>query len=91
MRAPILAVLFAAALLPQSAQAETCQLTPKQVATQFMTRFYEQKDVRGAFETWVDPGYIQHNRWRRPGAMRPSAFSNRSSPAIPASIMKSSG
>lgn len=26
-----------------------------------MTQFYVQKDVRGAFETWVDPGYIQHN------------------------------
>lgn len=38
-----------------------CQLTPKEVVTKFMTQFYIEKDVRGAFETWVDPGYIQHN------------------------------
>ena len=38
-----------------------CTLTPKQVVTTFMTRFYIDKDVRGAFMTWVDPGYIQHN------------------------------
>jgi predicted SnoaL-like aldol condensation-catalyzing enzyme len=38
-----------------------CHLTPKQVATGFMTEFYVEKKVREAFETWVDPGYIQHN------------------------------
>ena len=38
-----------------------CRLTPKQVATRFMTEFYVEKKVRSAFETWVDPGYIQHN------------------------------
>jgi predicted SnoaL-like aldol condensation-catalyzing enzyme len=26
-----------------------------------MTTFYIDKQVRKAFETWVDPGYIQHN------------------------------
>jgi predicted SnoaL-like aldol condensation-catalyzing enzyme len=61
MRVPILAALVALALVPQPAAAGTCKLSPKQVATRFMTRFYVQKDVRGAFEAWVDPGYIQHN------------------------------
>lgn len=61
MRLPLIAVLAAAALLPQPSMAAACKLTPKQVVTRFMTQFYVQKDVRGAFETWVDPGYIQHN------------------------------
>ncbi len=61
MRLPLIAALAAAALLPQPAQAAACKLTPKQVVTRFMTQFYIQKDVRGAFEAWVDPGYIQHN------------------------------
>jgi len=43
------------------ARAETCKLTPKEVVTKFMTQFYVDKKVREAFETWVDPGYIQHN------------------------------
>jgi predicted SnoaL-like aldol condensation-catalyzing enzyme len=50
---------FAFAGLP--ARAETCKLTPKEVVTKFMTQFYVDKKVREAFETWVDPGYIQHN------------------------------
>jgi predicted SnoaL-like aldol condensation-catalyzing enzyme len=55
--------LFAAALtlLSANAQAASCRLQPKQVVTQFMTRLYVDKRVREAFETWVDPGYIQHN------------------------------
>jgi predicted SnoaL-like aldol condensation-catalyzing enzyme len=43
------------------AQAAECTLTPKEVVTKFMTQFYVDKKVREAFETWVDPGYIQHN------------------------------
>lgn len=43
------------------AMAGECKLTPKEVVTKFMTMFYEEKKVREAFETWVDPGYIQHN------------------------------
>ena len=30
-----------------------------------MNEFYVEKKVRAAFETWVDPGYIQHNPLRR--------------------------
>jgi predicted SnoaL-like aldol condensation-catalyzing enzyme len=38
-----------------------CAMRPKEVVTRFMTEFYIHKKVREAFETWVDPGYIQHN------------------------------
>jgi len=61
MRPPVLllaaTLTFAAAL----ADAAECRLTPKQVVTRFMTEFYVEKRVREAFETWVEPGYIQHN------------------------------
>jgi predicted SnoaL-like aldol condensation-catalyzing enzyme len=55
--------LFAAAfvLISANAEAASCRLLPKQVATQFMTELYVEKKPREAFETWVDPGYIQHN------------------------------
>ena len=43
------------------AEAAGCHLTPKEVVTQFMTKFYVDKKVREAFETWVEPDYIQHN------------------------------
>ncbi len=55
----IFAATQAGAATPAGAAA--CSLTPKQVATRFMTEFYVEKRVREAFETWVDPGYIQHN------------------------------
>jgi len=62
MRQPIL--LLAAATLTfvaVPAPADECRLTPKEVVTQFITKFYVEKKVREAFETWVEPGYIQHN------------------------------
>lgn len=50
------------AATPAAAATEAkCQLTPKEVVTRFMTKFYIEKKVREAFETWVDPNYIQHN------------------------------
>jgi predicted SnoaL-like aldol condensation-catalyzing enzyme len=58
------ALLFTAAALTSTvvpAHSEECRLTPKQVVTRFMTEFYIEKRVREAFETWVEPGYIQHN------------------------------
>ncbi|HMH28009.1 MAG TPA: nuclear transport factor 2 family protein [Steroidobacteraceae bacterium] len=54
-------LLAANASAAASAPTEKCSLKPKQVVTQFMTRFYVDKKVRETFETWVDPGYIQHN------------------------------
>ncbi|MDE2597372.1 MAG: nuclear transport factor 2 family protein [Sphingomonadales bacterium] len=51
-----------------------CHLTPKQVVTRFMTEFYVEKQVRHAFETWVDPGYIQHNPMAATGRDAAIAF-----------------
>ena len=31
------------------------------IVTAFAHRFYDQRDVRGAFERWVSPHYVQHN------------------------------
>ena len=59
-----LALLLAAATLTSvtaPARADGCRLTPKEVVTKFITEFYLEKKVRAAFETWVEPGYIQHN------------------------------
>jgi len=65
----LLSVLLAAtlALAPRFADAGPCRLTPKQVVTRFMTTLYVDKQVRKAFETWVDPGYIQHNPMAQTG------------------------
>ena len=54
--------------------AATCRLTPKQVVTRFMTEFYVEKHVRHAFETWVAPGYIQHNPYAGTGRDAAIAF-----------------
>ncbi len=61
MRIRLTLSLAALTLLSANAFAATCSLQPKQVVTKFMTQFYIDKKVREAFETWVDPGYIQHN------------------------------
>jgi predicted SnoaL-like aldol condensation-catalyzing enzyme len=54
-------LITAFVLTTAPAQAAECRLRPKEVVTRFMTKFYVDKKVREAFETWVDPGYIQHN------------------------------
>jgi predicted SnoaL-like aldol condensation-catalyzing enzyme len=66
MRTPAL-LLAALAAFGTAAPAEECHLTPKEVVTRFMTEFYVHKHVRAAFETWVDPGYIQHNPLAKSG------------------------
>jgi len=40
---------------------ERASLTPREVVDRFIPLFYEQRDARAAFETWVAPDYIQHN------------------------------
>jgi predicted SnoaL-like aldol condensation-catalyzing enzyme len=79
MRAP--ATLFSAALIfaaavahSAAAHADECHLTPKEVVTRFMTKFYLEKQVREAFETWVEPGYIQHNPLAKTGRDAAIAF-----------------
>ena len=70
------AVLLTAILSVATALAEAgeCRLTPKEVVTQFMTKFYIDKKVREAFETWVQPGYIQHNPMAATGRDAAIAF-----------------
>lgn len=85
MRKVILAAAALTALAAQPAQAKRCTLKPKQVVTKFMTQFYVEKDVRGAFETWVDAGYIQHNPMAATGRDAAIAFLEpffKSNPAI---------
>jgi predicted SnoaL-like aldol condensation-catalyzing enzyme len=67
-------IVLGAALAATPAQAERCKLKPKQVVTKFMTQFYIEKQARGAFETWVDPGYIQHNPMAETGRDAAIAF-----------------
>ena len=64
-----IALLALTALPGEAVQAKParCSLTPKQVVTRFMHTFYTEKKVRLAFETWVDPGYIQHNPMAQTG------------------------
>jgi predicted SnoaL-like aldol condensation-catalyzing enzyme len=56
-----LSLLIVSLALTANAEAGDCRLRPKEVVTRFMTTFYVDKKVREAFETWVDPGYVQHN------------------------------
>lgn len=74
MRIFVLVMLLIAGLASTPAEAAKCRLTPKQVVTKFMTTFYVEKQVRTAFETWVDPGYIQHNPMAATGRDAAIAF-----------------
>lgn len=79
----LLALAAISLLAPTQAEAKAkrCALTPKQVVTRFIDEFYVKKQVRSAFERWVDPGYIQHNPFAETGrdaavAFLEPAFSN---------------
>ena len=61
MRTVLSLLIVSLAMTAAKSSAADCRLTPKEVVTRFMTRFYVDKKVREAFETWVDPGYVQHN------------------------------
>jgi predicted SnoaL-like aldol condensation-catalyzing enzyme len=61
MRTLLSLLIVSLALAAANAEAADCRLRPKEVVTRFMTTFYVDKKVREAFETWVDPGYVQHN------------------------------
>ena len=60
------------------------------VITDFARLFYVERDVRTAFETFVAPGYIQHNPGYRTAATPRSGPWPRCSP-IPISTPTSSG
>lgn len=70
----LISVALAFALTATAAHAEDCKLTPKEVVSQFMDDFYIKKQVRPAFEKWVDPGYIQHNPYAATGRDAAIAF-----------------
>lgn len=74
MRAFALAALAATLVSATPAEAGKCRLSPKQVVTNFMTKFYIDKKPREAFETWVAPGYIQHNPMAATGRDAAIAF-----------------
>ena len=74
MKRLISAAAALAALAAQPAEARGCKFTPKHVVTRFMTEFYIAKNARHAFETWVDPGYIQHNPMAPTGRAAAIAF-----------------
>ena len=91
MKRPIILAALLAALATQPAEARGCKVTPKQVVTRFMTEFYIAKNVRHAFETWVDPGYIQHNPMAPTGRAAAIAFLEpffETNPAISYSIKR---
>jgi len=50
-----------AAATSTKTSAQACTLNARQVVERFIPLFYEQKNAKLAFETWVHPGYIQHN------------------------------
>jgi predicted SnoaL-like aldol condensation-catalyzing enzyme len=64
MKKLILAAMLLAAvpLAPSHAQPAASETERnREVVTKFFDLFYNQKKVREAFETYVVPGYIQHN------------------------------
>jgi predicted SnoaL-like aldol condensation-catalyzing enzyme len=71
LRYPLLSTLLALTATQSgtatAADTAQCRLNPKQLVTRFMTALYIDKQVRKAFETWVDPGYIQHNPMAQTG------------------------
>lgn len=69
MRVMMMAALVAGCCVatPAAAKTPACKLSPKQVVTRFMDEFYMKKQVRSAFERWVDPSYIQHNPYAATG------------------------
>ena len=61
MRRDLILLSATLTLAAALARADECRLKPKEVVTQFVTKLYVEKQAREAFETWVEPGYIQHN------------------------------
>lgn len=59
--AAVAALMVAGAGSPALAQGAKCDLTAKQVVEKFIPLFYEKRDAKTAFMTWVAEDYIQHN------------------------------
>lgn len=74
MRLDLMLMTAALSLAATFTHAEECRLKPKEVVVKFMNEFYVEKNVRAAFETWVEPGYIQHNPMAATGRDAAIAF-----------------
>jgi predicted SnoaL-like aldol condensation-catalyzing enzyme len=74
MRSSIILLTATLTVATALAHSEECKLKPKEVVTKFMHEFYLEKRVREAFETWVEPGYIQHNPMAQTGRDAAIAF-----------------
>ena len=74
MRPTVILLTATLTMAATLAHAEQCKLKPKEVVTKFMKEFYTEKRVREAFETWVEPGYIQHNPMAQTGRDAAIAF-----------------
>ena len=74
MRPPAVLIAATLTLAAGLAHADECRLKPKEVVTRFMNEFYVRKQVRTAFETWVEPGYVQHNPLAATGREAAIAF-----------------
>lgn len=61
------AVYAAPALAAESAAEEPCSMTAREVLDEFIPLFFEQRNARLAFETWVHPDYINHNPFAATG------------------------
>lgn len=46
---------------------EPCTMTAREVLEEFIPLFFEQRNARLAFETWVHPDYINHNPFAATG------------------------
>ncbi|HYX74517.1 MAG TPA: nuclear transport factor 2 family protein [Steroidobacteraceae bacterium] len=74
MRSSVILLTATLTVATALAHSEECKLKPKEVVTKFMNEFYLEKRVREAFETWVEPGYIQHNPMAQTGRDAAIAF-----------------
>jgi predicted SnoaL-like aldol condensation-catalyzing enzyme len=74
MRPYVFVLTATLSLAAAPCHADECRLTSKEVVTKFMNQFYVQKRVREAFESWVEPGYIQHNPMAESGRDAAIAF-----------------
>jgi len=74
MRSSVILITATLTVATAPALAQECKLKPKEVVTKFMNEFYLEKRVREAFETWVEPGYIQHNPMAQTGRDAAIAF-----------------
>jgi predicted SnoaL-like aldol condensation-catalyzing enzyme len=74
MRSSIILLTATLTMATALGHAQECKLKPKEVVTRFMNEFYVEKRVREAFESWVEPGYIQHNPMAQTGRDAAIAF-----------------